>query len=236
MSLSVEACHSIVLLMVLGMRALLDPEPPREPDPDLIEYVLVTASSRMRLTMLLPTVKSLVDSKMIRLLDAVVLVRGRRQPAVTVHDVGDVDRLKDLVGLIDGGVELSRHDVDLASAILEPATAALLLLIEDTWAWAFSAAARQAGGRVAGGERVVRDRYLASHEWGRRSQTLPRVARLRTEHGSPDLLSRAPAPPDPTDRASIDQAAQVRSLSALVADGALSFEEFEAQRRRVLNG
>src|ERR671911_8950 len=60
-----------------------------------------------------------------------------------------------------GGL-LSDRDIDQASVVLEPGTAALLLVAEDRWAQPVSAAAQHAGGRIVAGERIPRARVEAA--------------------------------------------------------------------------
>lgn len=194
------------------------PDAPRrdgEPDLDLLEYVLVSARDATGLSPVANAVVQLVHAGSIRLLDAVVLVRDRGSPRVDSAPPSDHPPLTELTTVADGGVLLSRHDVELASATLAPHQTALLLLVEDRWAGALSDAAREGGARLTAGERIARDRVLASLD----------------RSGSTDLIVHGPGATPP-----IDQVAQVRQLARLVERGLLSFDRYEAQRRRVLDG
>jgi len=96
-----------------------------------------------------------VTSSAIRILDLVCVARSAIDGRFTVaefEDVGSVAALGDVYG--DVGGLLSRHDIQQAAMALEVGRSAILLLVEDRWAGGLSAAARQAGGRVAWGERV----------------------------------------------------------------------------------
>src|SRR6478752_7769051 len=84
--------------------------------------------------------------------------------------------------LVDDGVRLTPHDVDLAAATLAPGAVMLLLLVEDRWAALLASAATAAGGRLTAGERIGRDRVLGQID-------------LTSAAGNgkrPDLLARGP--------------------------------------------
>lgn len=190
------------------------------PDLDLLEYVLVSAPSVAGLDQVAAAAAELVDSGVIRLIDAVGLVRADDEAGVRVVPAEDGPPLAALAAMADGGVLLSRHDVELAAVTLAPGEAALLLLVEDCWASALSAAARRSGGRVTAGERVGRDRVLAALD----------------DPGRTDLLARSPLGAVRRTGAAplVDQVAQVRKLAHLVERGLLSLDQYEVQRRRVL--
>ena len=198
---------------------------PPGPDLDLLEYVLVSAPSPSALAEVAGAVAGLVAAGAIRLLDVVVLVRPGDQAAVTVAEPSDHEELAALIGLSDGEVLLSGHDLELAAVTLAPEVTALLLLVEDRWAGALSSAARAAGGRLTGGERIARDRAMASLSHG------------PSRSGRGDLLARSPLclPALAGSLPMVDQTAQVRQLARLVDQGLLSLEQYEVQRRRVLD-
>ena len=186
-----------------------------QPDLDLLEYVLVSAGDADALRSVARAVVQLVEDGSIRLLDAVVLVRDRGQPRVSSTSPAEHGVLEELTEVAAGGVLLSRHDIELASVTLAPDETALLLLVEDRWAGVLSDAARESGARLTGGERIARDRVLASLE----------------QAGSTDLIVHGPGATP-----LVDQVAQVRQLAQLVDRGLLSLDLYEAQRRRVLEG
>jgi hypothetical protein len=189
-----------------------EPRPDGQPDLDLLEYVLVVAPDLAGLGPVAGAVVALLHAGSIRLLDAVVLVRGRDDTTVGSPSLTEVPALAELAVESAGGVLLSPHDVELAAVTLEPGQAALVLLVEDTWARALSDAARVGGARLTAGERITRDRVVAS-----------------LQHGTGDLLVRGPG-----DMPLVDQAAQVRQLARLVDRGLLSMDRYDVQRRRVL--
>jgi hypothetical protein len=201
-----------------------------EPDPDLVEYVVISAPSLADLDPIAGATADLVRSGHIRLFDAVVLVRPDQEPAVPVVDPA---RHPVLAGLcahaLADGIRLSPHDIELTAVTLAPGVAALMLLLEDGWAKALATTAREVGGRLTGGERIPRERVV-----GQIGAAGPVDA--RSVHG--DLLARSPLNASPTvgPTSPIDPAAQVRELVQLVERGLLSLDQYEAQRRRVLDG
>jgi hypothetical protein len=154
-------------------------QPGRSPfNPDLVEYVLVAVPDVSRLEGLAAALVELVESAAIRVLDLVVLHRRAGDTTVTVLELEEVEGLLALRE-VDGevGGYLSGHDIELASLGLEPDTAGILLLVEDSWAEPLARAARSAGGHFVGGERIPRERLslvlpalLAEQAGGRGAQ------------------------------------------------------------------
>ncbi|MFB7797574.1 hypothetical protein [Isoptericola sp. NPDC056134] len=208
----------------------------RGPDDDLLEYVMIAVPAFELLSGVVATVTGLVRSGVLGLVDAVLLRRGPDQASATAHALRDVEQLAPLAALEHPRVRLSAHDVALASVAVEPDAAALLLLLEDRWAAPLSAAARAAGGRIVGGERLARVRVRAAG-----SATAPSSAHRdgpvadTGRRGAADLLVRGPATAARPELA-VDPAAQLRTLAELVERGVLTLDQYEAQRRRVLDG
>jgi hypothetical protein len=199
------------------------------PDPDLLEYVVVAVPSIADLTPVVDAVAALVEAGHVRLVDAVALLRPDRDAAVVAIDPRRDAALAPLrATLAVDGVRLTPHDVDLAAATLAPGAVILLLLVEDRWAALLAGAATAAGGRLAAGERIGRDRVLG--------QIDPASA---SGNGSrPDLLARGPLTASSAAGVApaVDSAAQVRELAQLLERGLLTLDQYEAQRRRVLDG
>lgn len=131
-------------------------------DPDLIEYIVIATASLSRTGVVAAALQDLVDSSQIRILDLV---------GVQVDDVGGFavvepallsgfDELRTVEGA-SGGV-LSDDDIALACSAMSPGTCALILVTEDGWARSLANAVRESGGRIAGGERIPRDRIEQS--------------------------------------------------------------------------
>ncbi|MCK0118554.1 hypothetical protein MWU57_16120 [Isoptericola sp. S6320L] len=195
-------------------------------DADLLEYLLVVVPAVERVADVAVALAELVRSETIRLIDVVLLHRARGQTAVAVSGGLDAPEIAPLARSAVRSVRLSAHDVALAAVVVEPDVSALLLLVEDRWAGSLSAAARQAGGRLLCGERVGRDRYGAA---------VDRAVDGVDRRWIPDLLVRGPASgADP--ELAVDPAAQLHALAELVDRGVLTLQQYELQRRRVLDG
>ena len=198
-------------------------------DPDLFEYVVVSVPFLAGLTPVANAVAELVDDGHVRLVDAIALLRPDREAAVAAIDPRSQPALASLTATItDEGVRLTPHDVALAAATLAPGAVVLLLLVEDRWAARLADAATTAGGHLTAGERIARDRVLGQ---------IDRAA-VSGNWSRPDLLVRGPltASSSAGPMLPIDQAAQVRELVQLVERGLLTLDQYEAQRRRVLDG
>jgi len=141
------------------------PRDGRSIDPDLVEYVVVTVGDTDRLETVAEALVGLVDTASIRLLDLLVLVRPSGAVSAATYELDQVPGLAALHGLVDGlGGYLTQHDAEMAGLTLEAGSAAILVLVEDSWAESLATAARHAGGRVLGGERVPRARLFPQYD------------------------------------------------------------------------
>jgi hypothetical protein len=127
------------------------------PDADLVECLMVVVPEVGSITGLNPALSDLVASRAIRILDLVCVTRSATGQ-LTVLEVEDVESAWFLPDVDAYASLLSSHDIETASVGLGVGSSAILLLVEDTWAHGLSDAARRAGGRVIGGERVARSR------------------------------------------------------------------------------
>ena len=128
------------------------------PDPDLVEYVVITVPDLSSSLAVAQALRSLVESSRIRILDLVAVVTDAHGGyAVTEPEL--VAALGDLGG-VDGEVGglLSDDDIALACRALPSGSSALILVAEDRWAQELAEAARSGGGRIIGGERIPRQR------------------------------------------------------------------------------
>jgi hypothetical protein len=126
--------------------------------PDLVEYLLIVTPDEASLASLVPALAELVAGAHIRILDMAVALRGA-DGVVTVQEIEAVDSLaglRDVEGEV-GGL-LSEADIATAGLAVRPGTAGLVIVTEDRWAEPLSVAARNAGGRIVGGERIPRRR------------------------------------------------------------------------------
>jgi hypothetical protein len=143
-------------------------------DLDLVEYVVVTTPEPARLTTLAAALTDLVRQGQIQILDLVLIATDPQTSRRRAIEVGELLGPSELDGLSKrAGSLLSEHDIQLVATALEPTETALLVLVEGRWAAPLSSAARQVGGRVAGGERIPRARVAAA------------VARLGPEQPEP---------------------------------------------------
>ncbi|WP_371665152.1 DUF6325 family protein [Streptomyces sp. NBC_01241] len=130
-----------------------------------IDYLVVEFPAGSRITgQGLLLLVDLVDRGIIRILD-LTFVRKNRDGTV------DGVELSELTG--DGGVDLAvfegvssgligQDDIDEASAILEPGSAAGILVYENVWTAPFAAALRRSGGRLVANGRIPVHEVLAS--------------------------------------------------------------------------
>jgi hypothetical protein len=201
--------------------AQLSESPADSLDLDLVEYVLLSAATMQALTPAASATLALARAGSIQLVDVVLLTRPGDDTMVRTVSPSEDPTLAALARAVCGGLELSPHDVELVALTLAPSESALLMLVVDRWAGALSEALRKGGARVAGGERIPRDRLTA---WLDALASTARRDRV-------DLLVRGPGTTP-----AVDHVAQVRELSRLVRLGILPLERYEIQRRRVLHG
>jgi hypothetical protein len=200
---------------------MADALPRSDPDPDLFEYVLLSAPDVEGLAPVAGAILALVRAGSIHIVDAVLLSRPDADATVRTARPETHHELAALGRAVDVGPLLSAHDIELVALTLEPHESALLLLVEDRWAGALAAAAREGGARVAAGERIPRERLLESLDDDGST----------ARHGRVDLLLRGPGTTP-----FVDHVEQVRELARLVERGVLPVDRYEAQRRRVLEG
>jgi hypothetical protein len=192
-----------------------------QPDLDLFEYVLLSAPDVAGLAPVAGAILALVRAGSIHIVDAVLLTRPDARTTVRTASPDAHHELAELGRAVEDGPHLSTHDIELVALTLAPHESALLLLVEDRWAGALAAAAREGGARVAAGERIPRERLLESLD----------AHGSTAAHGRVDLLLRGPG-----STSIVDQVEQVRELARLVERGVLPIDHYEAQRRRVLQG
>jgi len=133
-----------------------------EPDLDLVEFVVITLPGLSSTAAVARALKELVESSRIRILDLVGVVTDAEghYAAIEPESLPGLTALRGVDGEV-GGL-LSDDDIALACGALKPSTSALILVVEDRWAQLLSDAARESGGRIAGGERIPRHRIEQS--------------------------------------------------------------------------
>jgi hypothetical protein len=110
-----------------------------------------------------PPLLDLVDRRLIRILDVLVLIKradGSFDALTTEElDPSQVGELGALRGASSG--LLTDEDTEAAAAALEPDSVALFVVYENLWSVPFAVAARKAGGQVVAGGRIPIQAILA---------------------------------------------------------------------------
>lgn len=115
-----------------------------------IDWLLIEASGKELSGQLVPPLLDLVDRRLIRVIDVLVLVtRGEGDfDALTTSDL-DTAKVGDL-GALAGASSglLSDDDAAAAAAAMQPDSIGLLIVYENRWSIRFAVAARKAGGQL----------------------------------------------------------------------------------------
>jgi hypothetical protein len=132
---------------------------PAEGSPDLmsdvretgaIDWFLIEAQDKEISGELIPPLLDLVDRRLIRIIDALVLVKRDEGDfeALTTSDL-DPEQVGDL-GALAGASSglLSGDDAAEAAALMQPNSLGLMIIYENLWSLPFAVAARQAGGQL----------------------------------------------------------------------------------------
>src|SRR5262249_10322937 len=102
---------------------------------------------------LVPPLLDLVDRRIVRVLDAVIIVKGDDGTVQTLTtDELDADFIGELAGASSGLVE--DDDAAAVASLLDDGNSALVLVYENVWAVPFAVAAREAGGQVMANGRI----------------------------------------------------------------------------------
>jgi hypothetical protein len=115
-----------------------------------IDWLLIEAQNKEINGELVPPLLDLVDRRLIRILDALVLVKRTDDDfdALTTSEL-DAEQVGDL-GALAGASSglLSDDDAAAAAAALAPGSIGLLIVYENLWSLPFAVAARKAGGHL----------------------------------------------------------------------------------------
>jgi hypothetical protein len=130
-------------------------------DADLVEYLFISLPTLDSLPLVANALATLEESVSIRILDLVVIVR-KPDDAVEVFEADSLEALQPL----DPRARPTRrllndHDIELLALAVKPATTGVIVVTEGSWAVPLAQAARVAGGRIMGGERIPRSRFEA---------------------------------------------------------------------------
>jgi hypothetical protein len=128
-----------------------------------IDYYLIEFRGKEINGELVPPLLDLVDRRLIRILDALILFKRAdgSYDALTTEklDPSQVGELGALRGASSG--LLTDEDAADAAATLEPDSAGLLVVYENLWSVPFAVAARKAGGQVVASGRIQVQAILA---------------------------------------------------------------------------
>ena len=115
-----------------------------------IDWLLLEAHGKEINGELVPPLLDLVDRRLIRILDVLVLIkRGEGDFDTLATSDLDTEQVGDL-GALAGASSglLSSDDASAAAAALEPDSIGLLIVYENLWSVPFAVAARKAGGQL----------------------------------------------------------------------------------------
>ena len=132
-------------------------------DTGAIDWLLVEAPGKDMNGALVPPLLDLVDRRLIRILDVLVLVKRTDDDfdALTTAEL-DPDKVGDL-GALDGASSglLSHDDAATAASLMSPGSLGLLVVYENLWSLPFAAAARAAGGQLVAQGHIPTQAILA---------------------------------------------------------------------------
>lgn len=128
-----------------------------------IDYVLVEWPGRRPHGELAPQLVDLVDRGLIRILDLTFIEKDEEGnvAALEIADVGgEVVELAVFEGASSGLI--GGEEIGQAGEVLEPGTAAALLVYENVWAAPFASAVRRSGGQLVASGRIPVEDVLAA--------------------------------------------------------------------------
>ena len=115
-----------------------------------IDWFLIEAPDREMTGELVAPLLDLVDRRLIRIIDVLILVKrgeGEFESLTTADlDVGKVGDLGALAGASSG--LLSDDDATEAASLMQPNSIGLFIVYENLWSVPFAVAARKAGGQL----------------------------------------------------------------------------------------
>jgi hypothetical protein len=115
-----------------------------------IDWFLIEAKNKAINGELIPPLLELVDRRLIRIIDVLILVTRDEGEfdALTTSDL-DPDQVGDL-GALAGASSglLTADDASEAAALMQPNSLGLMIVYENRWSVPFAVAARKAGGQL----------------------------------------------------------------------------------------
>ena len=117
--------------------------------------------------------KALIENQTIRVLDLVILTKAEdgSLEAAELRDVDDSDvgELRELEREL--AILLAEEDVERIGEMLEPASAAAILVWENSWAAPFGSAIRRSGGELVTSGRIPTQALIAAVEADREAES-----------------------------------------------------------------
>ena len=129
-----------------------------------IDYVVVEFPKTNFTGEALPLLVDLVDRGTIRILD-LAFVAKEDDGSVVALNIADFDGDGALdLAIFEGASSglMGQDDIDEATSVLEPGTAAAILIYENSWAGPFAAAVRRSGGQLVASGRIPVQALIAA--------------------------------------------------------------------------
>ena len=128
-----------------------------------IDYLMVEWPDRQPNGEAAPHLIDLVDRGIIRVLDVVLMAKDE-DGVTTVLEIEDLGGPAEQLSVLQGASSglIGDDDVEEAGGVLEPGTAAALLVYENLWAAPFATAVRRSGGQLVSSGRIPVQAVLAS--------------------------------------------------------------------------
>jgi hypothetical protein len=124
-----------------------------------IDYILVEWPGGQPNGEVAPHLIDLVDRGLIRVLDLIFLAKDE-DGTIRGIEVGEMAELAVFEGASSGLI--GDDDIEEAGGVMEPGTAAALLVFENSWAAPFATAVRRSGGQLVSSGRIPIQAVLAA--------------------------------------------------------------------------
>ena len=119
-----------------------------------IDYIVVEWPGRQPTGEAVPHLIDLVDRGIIRILDIALMAKDA-DGTVGALDLGDLPPDSDYAQFAGASTGiLDQEELDEAASVLEPGTAAAVLIYENSWAAPFASAVRRGGGQLVASGRI----------------------------------------------------------------------------------
>jgi hypothetical protein len=128
-----------------------------------IDYIVVEWPGRQPTGEAVPYLIDLVDRGLIRILDLAFIAKDE-DGNVTELEIANLGAEVAELAVFEGAASglIDDGDRDDAASVLEPGTAAAILIYENTWAGPFAAAVRRGGGELVASGRIPVQSILAA--------------------------------------------------------------------------